>query len=259
MPTRPLCLLLVGLLASSCSLKALGIRQNDGLADVDQLLAHVERVQVESAVSKERAHAAVESLRTLVAPEFKGDPIAAHAEYVAAVELVEDQARALSKSVRPLKNKGEHVFHDWAANLESFGNVAMRQRSQERLEETRKRYDAILASAGMAQLALDTFHRDLADHALFLEHDFNSSSVALVAQELDGLRSRGKELAKRLDACIAACRAYVEFSAPGAQLATPAEPAATPAAPATAAPAPKPAPKKKTTTTQPPATTTKGG
>lgn len=237
------------LLASGCSMKALGIRQRDGLVEVDQLLSHVERVQVESAVARERTHAAVESLRKMVAPEFKGDPIVAHQEFEAAVEEVEDQARALLGSVRPLKSTGERVFASWAENLESFGNVSMRQRSQERLEETRRRYDAILAAAGMAQLALDAFHRDLADQALFLEHDFNASSVALVAQELEGLKSRGRELAKRLDATIAACRAYVEFTAPGAQLEPPSEPAASstepPAAPTAEGAPRKPAPKKK--------------
>jgi hypothetical protein len=255
--TRPLAHSLVAavlLLTSACSSLSLGIRHKDGLEEVDELLSHVERVQVEAAVTKERTHAAVESLRTLVAPEFRGDPIGAHGEFVVAVELVEDQAKALRKSVKPLKNTGDEVFVNWAANLESFGNVAMRQRSQERLEETRKRYDAILASAGLAQLALDSFQRDLADQALFLEHDFNASSVALVAQELEGLKNRGRELAKRLDACIAACHHYVEFSAPSAQLAPASEAPA--AQPQDAAPAPapkKPAPKKKpaAATTQP--------
>jgi hypothetical protein len=234
-------------LAGGCSgMKALGIQQKDGLQEVDELLSHVERLQVEAAVTKERTQAAVEGLRVLVAPEFKGDPIVAHGEFEATVELVEDQADALRKCVKPLRSKGERVFNDWAANLESFGNLAMRQRSQERLEETRKRYDAILASANLAQLALDAFHGDLADQALFLEHDFNSSSVALVAQELEGLRSRGRELAKRLDGAIAACRAYVEFSAPGAQVAPEESPeggaSATPSQ--EPAPAPSPAPKK---------------
>ena len=196
-------------------------------------------------MTKERTHAALENLRTLVAPEFQGDPAISHGEFVAAVERVEDQAAALRKCVRPMKSTGERVFTDWAANLEDFGNVAMRQRSQERLEETRRRYDVILSTAGLAQLALDSFQRDLGDQALFLEHDFNASSVALVAQELDALRNRGRELAKRLDVCIGACQAYVEFSAPSGQLGPVSQgPAATPPA-QTLVPAPAPAPAAK--------------
>lgn len=238
MHQRSFTLPLAALFLLGACFSTLGVKKG-GLERVDELLSHVERVHVESAVSKERAQSAVESLRTLVAPEFKGDPIVGHAALEKAVEESTDQAEALSDSVRPLRKTGEKVFERWTADLESFGNLAMRQRSQERLEETRKRYDAIIAAAVSAQLAFDAFNGDLSDHALFLEHDFNTTSVALIAQELDGLKSRGRELAKRLDTVAAACQAYVEFSAPQAQI----EPApATPEAAPVAAPAPQPAP-----------------
>jgi ElaB/YqjD/DUF883 family membrane-anchored ribosome-binding protein len=239
------------LVTSACgSLEMLGIKHKDGLEEVDDLLSYVERVQVESAVSKERGQAAIESLRAMVAPEFKGDPALAHKAFENAVEQSKEQAAALLRSVKPLRKTGESVFQGWAENLESFGNVAMRQRSQERLEETRKRYDAILAAAGSAQLAYDAFNRDLGDQGLFLEHDFNASAVALVAQELDGLKNRGRELAKRLDTCATACQAYVEFSAPSAEVSPPVEtpvappPAAAAPAPISAAPTTAPAAKK---------------
>jgi hypothetical protein len=228
---------------SACAFSALGSSQKDGLEQVDDLLAHVERVHVESAVGKDRSQAAFEGLRRLIAPEFKGDPASAHAELVAAVEQSEEQADALRSSVKPLRRTAESVFERWTADLESFGNLTVRQRSQERLEETRRRYDAVLAASVAAQLAFDAFNSDVSDHALFLEHDFNSASVALVAQELDGLRTRGKELARRLDACAAACQSYVEFSAPSAQLA-PGGGAGGKAGTPSGAP-PKPAPKKK--------------
>lgn len=253
MPTRSLGLsFVIACLASSCAgLATLGVKQKGGLERVDELLSHVERVNVESAVAKERTQAALDKLRALVAPEFKGDAVLAHAELVKAIEFSEDQAKALQNSVKPLRKTGESVFARWTGDLESFGNLAMRQRSQERLEETRRRHDAILAAAVAAQLAYDAINGDLSDHALFLEHDFNTTSVALIAQELEGLRSRTKELTKRLDACGAACQAYVEFSAPSAQV-TP-DTAVTPepkpqAAPAPAAPL-KPTPKKKTSPT----------
>jgi len=247
---RPLLLpLALAAALTSCSALTLGVKQKGGLERVDELLSHVERVNVESAVSKERSQAAFEELRSLVAPEFRGDAPSAHARLEAAVEASVDQAEALKKSLKPLRKTGESVLERWTEDLESFGNLAMRQRSQERLEETRRRYDAILAAVVSAQLAFDAFNGDLSDNALFLEHDFNSSSVALVAQELDGLKARGRELVKRLDACMAACQAYVEFSAPVAQITPEKE----------AAPAPEPEPVKKPTPKKKVTTRTQGG
>lgn len=238
--TLPLPLLATLFVTSACAaFSGLGLAQKDGLGQVDELLARVEHVQVEAAVAKDRAHGALESLRHMLAPEFTGDPASGHAELVAAVAQSSEQAGALRDSVRPLRKTGESVFERWTADLESFGNLAMRQRSQERLEETRRRYDVVLAAAVAAQLSHDAFNGDLSDQALFLEHDFNAAAVAVVAQELDGLKTRGKELARRLDACVAACQAYVEFAAPSAQVAPAGE------ADASMTPASRPAPAKK--------------
>lgn len=245
-------LVLAPLLAGCNGLQSLGIKQAGGLEQVDELLGHVEQVQVDAAVSKERAQGALEALRTLIGPEFRGDAVQGHATLMAAIEESETQAEALTDGVRPLRKTGESVFARWSEDLESFGNIAMRQRSQERLEESRRRYDAVLAAAVSAQLAYDAFNGDLGDHALFLENDFNASAVQVVAGEFEGLRSRGKELGKRLDAVVAACQAYVEYAAPQAQVepvpetevAPPAEPAPAPAP----TPAKKPTPKKKVMT-----------
>lgn len=228
---------------SSCSGLAFS-KDSSGLESVDELLSHVERTQVESVVAKERAQEALESLRLLVAPEFRGDPAAAHAAFVAAVEASEDQADALQDSVKPLKRSGERVFQRWAEDLESYGNIAMRQRSQERLEATRTRYDAVLAAAVSAQLAHDAFNGDLHDHALFLEHDFNATSVAMIAGEMEGLRNRGRELGKRLDALAAACQAYLEFAAPQAEVESEAPVQGPQPAPQSGPSGPKPSPTK---------------
>lgn len=246
--------LLATLLSTSAcsSFSALGMAQKDGLGQVDELLAHVERVHVETAVAKERSQGALDVLRRLIAPEFKGDPASGHADLVAAVEECEEQADALKSRVRPLRKTAESVFARWTKDLESFGNLAMRQRSQERMEETRRRYDAVLAACVSAQVAFDSFNGDLGDHALFLEHDFNAASIAVVAQELEGLRNRSKELARRLDACAAACKAYVEFSAPSSQVVPAGEEAKTPAAL-------KPAPVKKPEAQQPSQSTASQG
>ncbi|HZO08559.1 MAG TPA: DUF2959 family protein, partial [Myxococcota bacterium] len=186
-----------------------------------------------------------------LAPEFRGDPVEGHKALVAAVEQSEEQAEALQGSVRPMRKTADSVFARWTADLESFGNISLRTRSQERLEETRKRYDAILATAVSAQLAYNSYNSDLKDNALFLEHDFNATAVQSIAGELDGLRARGKELARRLDACAAACQAYVEFSAPSAQVA----PEDAPSDPQDAAPAGPKKPGTKTTTKLPPKST----
>jgi hypothetical protein len=205
-------------LGLSACLSGFAVQDSEGLSRVDQLLNHVEHVQVEAVVTKERAHAALGSLQAVVAPGFQGDPVAAHLQLVQIIEQSLDQALAFRDSVEPLQEVGEDVFEQWTADLESFGNSAMRQRSQARLEETRSRYQDISAAAVSAQLNLDALNADLSDYALFLQHDFNAASVAMISGEVETLGERLRELDRRLDACAVACQAYVESSALRGQL-----------------------------------------
>jgi hypothetical protein len=198
---------------------ASGSSNDDSLNHVDDLLERVERVQVEAAVSKERAIAALDALENLAAPDFQGDPVATYATLVSATELSQKQAGVLKASVEPMKRSADSVFDKWTGDLESFGNTQMRQRSQARLEETRAHYDALLSAVVSAQISYDAFNKDLHDYTLFLGNDLNAASLAEIAEGVRDLSLRGRELDGRLDASVAAARTYVEKTALHGQLA----------------------------------------
>lgn len=225
-------------LSACSSLSGFGQQKSDGLNRVDELLACVEQVQVESLVSKERAHAAYGALQTIVGPDFDGDAIAAHAELEQQIEASKDQGKKLAATVVPLERSADGVFERWTADLESFGNTKLRQHSQARMEETRARCDAVLRAVKTAEVAFDAFNADLNDHALFLEHDFNAAAVASIAGAVDGLQFQAQELDRRLDACSNTARSYVQAAALRGEVASE-EPVAEPVAQQPAKPAAK--------------------
>lgn len=208
------CLAPVVVALSSCSsFQGFGQKKNEGLGQVDELLARVEQLQVESVLCKETAHAAYGVLQTIVGPDFDGDAIGAHSELEKNVEASQQQAEKFAKSIAPLEQSADEVFERWTEDLEGFGNTKLRQQSQARLEETRARCDAVLRAARAADVAYEAFNADLKDHALFLEHDFNASSVASIASAVEGLQFQASELDRRLDACAAAAKTYVQAAA----------------------------------------------
>lgn len=192
--------------------------KNDSLSHVDDLLGRVESVQVECVVAKEKSHAAYDSLRMIVAPEFQGDPTAVYTTLLEKLHESRTQAAKLASTITPLKNSAENVFIQWTANLESFGNTRLRQQSQSRLADTRARYDAIITAATTAMVSYESLNADLNDNALFLQHDFNAASVSTIAAEVEVLAAQVQELDTRLDTTIAAAKRYVESSALRGQL-----------------------------------------
>lgn len=196
--------------------------KKSGPAEVDGLLGRIEKVQVEALLSRERAQDAYEALDALAAPGFQGDAVVAYEHLMQAVDQSAEQAVSFSASISPMKEAANDLFLRWTANLESFGNSSMREKSQARLEATRARYDGVLSAAVAAKIAFDAYNSALHDQALFLEQDFNADSLAVVAGELVGLEGRGIELSRRLDACAQATRAYLQSAALPGQLGEPA-------------------------------------
>jgi len=181
--------------------------------EVDKLVARIERVHVESELSKQRVKTAVDLLQVIVSPEFAGDPILAYADFVAAVERSEQQAEVFRDQISPMKSSANKVYDQWQEDLGVFTNPGMRARSQERLAETRARFDAIVASVEPTADAFDTFNDTLRDHVLFLEHDFNPAAVTAIGGEVRSLSEHSTALGSSLDVCMATTQAYVRSTA----------------------------------------------
>ncbi len=196
-------------------------KEKDSLSTVDELLSQIERVHVESEISKERVRASVSALHGIVAPDFSGNAVAAHGEFVNAITQSEKQAEALRMSVKPMKKMAQEVFDRWADDLEAFASGEMRQRSQSRLESTRARYERILAAVEPTQWSFDAFNRGMRDHALFLGHDFNAQAVSEIEDGVSVLTREAEDLDGRFNACLIAAQEYVQTAALPGQHAEP--------------------------------------
>jgi ElaB/YqjD/DUF883 family membrane-anchored ribosome-binding protein len=194
---------------SACSSPS---KQKKAVRQVDSFLDRIETIHVESEISSERAHSALETLHLIVSPEFSGDSLAAYEDFVDAIEASEDQAEELRSQVGPLEKSADKVFGQWAEDLDGFTSDAMRRRSEARLETTRARYTEILGAMDEAQGAYDRFNLGLRDHAFFLSHDLNPSAVAEIMDEVDALGAEADALDRQLEACREAVRAYVQAS-----------------------------------------------
>jgi hypothetical protein len=188
-------------------------KKAQSVQDVDDLLTRIERVQVDATVAKDKARAALTQLTTLVSPNFTGDATKTFAQVEEAIEASDSQTLDFRRSITPMKESAEDVFSRWTADLESFGNTRMRQRSQVRLDETRARYQTVLTTAQNVLVTLEAFNADINDQALFLSSDLNAAAVEAIHPEVRELHERAKELDNRVEVCSSAARAYVESAA----------------------------------------------
>jgi hypothetical protein len=186
---------------------------SSGLARVDDLVGWIERVHVESELARQRSHEAIDALRAIVSPAFSGNAIASYTEFTQKLRASEDQASQLHASVTAMKSAAEPVFERWSGDLLAFTNAQLRQRSQQRLEETRARYRNILATIEPALISYETFNIGLRDVSLFLGNDFNAAAIADIADDVRTLTASVGELDGRFDKSLEAARAYLATAA----------------------------------------------
>jgi len=179
------------------------------LKRVDRLLDHIEAVHVNTELSMERMHDAMDTLYLLASPDFDGDAVEVYGQYVKAVDASEEQADELRDAFEDMEHSSEVVFDQWAVDLQSFSNAKMRQRSRSRLASTRERYDAIADAVEPAQSAYDILNIGLHDQAVYLGNDLNRDSLADVAEELRAMSKLVSELDGRFDTAQAAAETYI--------------------------------------------------
>lgn len=187
--------------------------QAQSVQNVDGLLTQIERVHVDATVAKEKAHAALTQISTLVSPNFAGDATKAYAALKIAIKASEEQTQTLRRDLGPLTESADEVFHRWTQDLESFGNSRIRQRSQSRLDETRGRYQTLLTSTQSLLISFESFNADLKDTALFLGSDLNAAAVTAIHPDVRALHEQIREVDGRVEVVATAARTYVEASA----------------------------------------------
>ena len=207
---RTLALVAGALALPSCGMFA---PQNKSLAQVDDLVNCIERVHVDAELAKQATDLAMSGLQTMTSADFHGDAVLAHAELVRAIESAEKQAKDLRFSVECMKRAADPVFSRWSRDIQAMQSPEIKQRSQSRFDETKTRYDAIVAAVDPTIAGYDAFNRTIKDHALFLGHDFNPGAVATITGEVQKLSGSSRELTAGFDRCLQAARAYVDQAA----------------------------------------------
>jgi hypothetical protein len=201
-------LVLVGL--SSCASSS---KKSESLRNVDDLLDQIELVHVDCELGGQAAHDALARLEELVDPDFVGDPTLAYGEFVGAIELSEKQASTLGKRIATMEGAAVSVFDKWTQDLEVFSSEKMRERSAQRLEQTRERYQAIVTAAVPSHEAYLQLNAGLRDLAIYLGHDFNQASVSAIQDDVGDLSEMSAVLDGHFDGTLAAAQAYVRASA----------------------------------------------
>ncbi|MBP7589118.1 MAG: DUF2959 family protein [Thermoanaerobaculia bacterium] len=179
-----------------------GVRQTERLAKkADAMIDDVEKLQTQ-------VRATLTAQRNLVfgaAADLRKPYRALDRE----IGRTGDRREAVRRSADQAKAESTDYFRAWAGSLPLIEDDDLRGRSEERLRDSRARFDGIVEAGRRAAQAYEPFLGRLRDQWNYLGHDLNPSGIESLRPDAQKLAEEGDLLLAEIDDSLRQAREYV--------------------------------------------------
>lgn len=194
--------LLTTLLFSACSTVYYNTMEKVGYHKRDILVDRVEGTrdaQQDAQEQFESALAQFDSVVNIENTELKKAYETLNDEYEESVEAAEE----VSERIDEVEDVAEALFEEWNEEIEQYTRSDLKRASQAQLEDTKDRYEDMLASMHKAEKSMQPVLATFLDNVLFLKHNLNAQAIGSLKSEFGSLKNDINVLIKRMKASIA--------------------------------------------------------
>ncbi|HYE62191.1 MAG TPA: DUF2959 family protein [Phycisphaerales bacterium] len=167
----------------------------------DILTSRVKEAQEGQEEAKEQFESALDRFSKLVnAPD--SDLRKAYNRAKDDFDRSESRANAVRDKVDAVEEVGRDLFNEWERELKEYSTEDARSRSRRQLQETRRRYDQMLAAMKRAEASMDPVLDRFRDAVLSLKHTLNAEAVAALRGTVSDLEDEVESLIKDMERSI---------------------------------------------------------
>ena len=94
------------------------------------------------------------------------------------------------------------MFKEWKQELQQYENTELRSKSQQQLNQSRERYDELIAAMRRAESKMKPVLKAFGDQVLFLKHNLNAQAIASLQTTTAQIDSDVQALIKDMEASI---------------------------------------------------------
>jgi hypothetical protein len=194
---------------AGCNTAYYGAMEQLGYEKRDLLIDRIEDARDAQVDAKEQFRSALDQFKDVVdVPEsdLETKYDAVHSEF----QRSETKARAVHDRIAAVENVGDALFEEWKEELAEYSNASMRRESERKLNETRERYEDVIASMRAAEKRIDPVLDAFRDQTLFLKHNLNARAIASLRTELASIENDTATLIRAMEASIAESEAFIK-------------------------------------------------
>ena len=212
MSKRAVCLagtILTLALLGGCSSAYYKTMEGFGIEKRDILVDRVEDARDAQGDASEQFASALDQFRATV--NFDGGDLEEtydrlNAEYEKSVS----EAEEVSTRIDSVESVAEDLFREWERELDQYSRADLRRSSASLLNDTRKRYEQLMATMRRAERSMEPVLEAFQDQVLVLKHNLNARAIGALRNELASIERDTANLIKQMQKAIAEADTFIE-------------------------------------------------
>ena len=191
------------------AMEQLGIPKREILVD------RVEAARDSQEDAKEQFASALEQFSSVV--EYDGGDLEEiYGRLDREFERSEERAEDVRSRIEAVESVSEALFDEWEDEIGEYSSNSLRRSSERQLKDTRRRYDALVASMWRAEGRIAPVLDAFRDQVLFLKHNLNARAIASLRNELTTIEDDVAVLVAEMEQAIAESDAFISEMRAGA-------------------------------------------
>ncbi len=201
--------LAVSLGLTACDTAYMAAMEKMGYAKRDILSSRVKSARDAQEDAKKEIQSALEQFGKVVGYQG-GDLEATYKKLNNELQNSEDSADTVRKRIKDVESVADSLFAEWKTELGQYSSADLRRKSEEKLSQTKARYNEMLGAMKKAEQRIDPVLKPLRDQVLYLKHNLNARALAAIKGELVKVDAQVDQLVKDMNKSIAEADKFIQ-------------------------------------------------
>ncbi len=194
---------------TACDTAYIATMEKMGYAKRDILSSRVKSARNAQEDAKKEIQSALEQFGKVVGYQG-GDLEATYKKLNSELESSEDSAETVRKRIKDVESVADSLFAEWKTELGQYSSADLRRKSEEKLTQTKARYNEMLGAMKKAEQRIDPVLKPLRDQVLYLKHNLNARALAAIKGELVKVDAQVDQLVKDMNKSIAEADKFIQ-------------------------------------------------
>lgn len=174
----------------------------------DLLVERVQEGRADQAKAQQQFQTTYEAFQQLTG-QPGGELEATYSRLNREYERCKGAAEAVTKRIASIEKVARDMFAEWQKENEQYQSADLRGKSERLLDQTRQRYDSLIAAMKRAEGKMSPVLGAFGDQVLFLKHNLNAQAIASLQETVAEIGSDVESLIAEMQRSIAEADAFI--------------------------------------------------